>query len=161
MAIVRRSGWAAVTLAAMVIGAGSLVPALAQSSRSGDFTLSQSSPSATVRGTTAGIFSVSNVAVRDHNGLICTGFADSTPDHVFTLENPVDQLTLQVDSGGNDTTLLVQGPTNDVVRCGEDTNRRNPDARIQEQNWPAGTYRVWVGAHSQGQRYSYSLTVSP
>lgn len=161
MARVGRSRWAAVTLTAVLAGAGGLVPALAQSSRSGDFTLSQANPSATVRGTTAGIFSVSNVAVRDRNGIICTGFADSTPDHVFTLESPVAQLTLQVDSGGNDTTLLVQGPTNDVVRCGEDTSRRNPDARIQDQNWPAGTYRVWVGAHNQGQRYNYSLTVSP
>jgi hypothetical protein len=25
----------------------------------------------------------------------------------------------------------------------------------------AGTYQIWVGAHHQGQRHSYSLTVGP
>lgn len=153
--------WAAITLASVVVGVSSLVPVLAQSSRSGDATLSQANPSATVRGTTAGIMALSNLTVRDHHGLICTGFADSTPDHVLILEEDFAQLTLQVNSGGNDTTLLVQGPAADVVRCGEDTSRRNPDAKLQGQNWPAGTYRVWVGAHQQGQRHSYTLTISP
>jgi hypothetical protein len=114
-----------------------------------------------VNGVTAGLFSLANLAVRDHQGLICTGFADVNPDHILTIQEPLAQLTLQVDSGGNDTTLLVQGPTPDQVRCGEDIDRRNPDAKIQDQNWPAGTYQIWVGAHNQGQRHNYVLTATP
>jgi hypothetical protein len=32
---------------------------------------------------------------------------------------------------------------------------------VQDQGWSAGTYRIWVGSHIQGQRYDYSLTVGP
>jgi hypothetical protein len=103
---------------------------------------------------------MANLAARDHRGLICTGFADTNPDYVLTLQDSFEQLTIRVDSGGNDTTLLVKGP-NDVVRCGEDVDRRNLDAQIQDGGWGPGTYSIWVGAHNQGQRYTYSLIVSP
>jgi hypothetical protein len=79
----------------------------------------------------------------------------------MVLQQDFASLTLQVNSGSNDTNLLIQGPDDGTVRCGEDTDRRNPDARIQAQNWSAGTYRIWVGAHDQGQRYNYTLSVSP
>ncbi|HIK45311.1 MAG TPA: hypothetical protein IGR64_10550 [Leptolyngbyaceae cyanobacterium M65_K2018_010] len=79
----------------------------------------------------------------------------------MTLQEDFAQLTIRVDSGGNDTTLLIQGPTDNLIRCGEDTDRRNPDAQVQGQNWSAGIYRIWVGSHHQGQRYSYTLIVGP
>jgi len=133
-----------------------LVPVLAQSG----LAVSRANPTATASGTTVGIFPMANLAARDHRGLICTGFADTNPDYVLTLQDSFEQLTIRVDSGGNDTTLLVKGP-NDVVRCGEDVDRRNLDAQIQDGGWGPGTYSIWVGAHNQGQRYTYSLIVSP
>ncbi len=135
--------------------------ALAQTANFAPITLSNSQPTATVTGTTAGIFALANVAMRDHQGTICTGFADTNPDHILTLQEPMARLTIQVNSGGNDTTLLLQGPNDAMVRCGEDISRRDPDAQIQAQDLPAGTYRLWVGSHNQGQRLNYSLLVGP
>lgn len=154
----QRYGFAAFALLAL----GSLgSAALAQAANFAPITLSSASPTATATGTTAGIFALANMAMRDHQGTICTGFADTNPDHILTLQEPMARLTLQVNSGGQDTTLLLQGPNDAMIRCGEDISRRNPDAQIQAQDLPAGTYRLWVGAHNQGQRLNYSLLVGP
>ena len=138
------------------------MPALAQATNFESLTLSANflPTDARVRGSTAGFFSLSNIIPRDREGNLCLGFADSTPDHILVLQQDFSSLTLQIDSGGNDTTLLVQGPTDNTIRCGSMTNRRNPDARIQAVNWPAGAYRIWVGAFNQGERLDYVLTVS-
>ncbi|MGB3136460.1 MAG: hypothetical protein WBG38_15675 [Nodosilinea sp.] len=145
--------------AGLALGATAL-PTPAQQVNFDSFTLSEATPSASVNGFTNGISALSDISGRDRNGTVCAGFADTSPDHIMVLQQDLAILTLQVNSGGNDTSLLVQGP-DDAVRCGEDSDRRNPDARIEDQGWSAGTYRIWVGSHSQGQRYSYSLSVSP
>lgn len=134
------------------------LPVLAQSANFGNLTLGNGSNRASAEGFTAGFFALSNIAARDHQGRVCVGFGDANPDHILVLQQDYANLTLQVNSGGNDTTLLVKGPDN-TVWCGEDTSRRNPDAMLQDNNWSAGTYEVWVGAHNQGQRYNYTLSV--
>jgi hypothetical protein len=156
----RRYGVAALVVG-LVVGIVGVLPTLAQQARFESFTLSGASPTASVSGSTNGIFALSNLAGRDRNGTVCAGFADNTPDHIMVLQQDFAALTLQVNSGGNDTSLLIQGPNDGTVRCGEDTDRRNPDAMVQDQGWSAGTYRIWVGSHIQGQRYDYSLTVGP
>ena len=140
----------------------SVAPVLAQAANYEGLTLSANFiPSdAQVRGSTAGFFSLSNIIPRDKEGNLCLGFADSTPDHILVLQQDFPNLTLQVNSGGNDTTLLVQGPTENTIRCGSMTDRRNPDAKIQDRNWPAGAYRIWVGTFNQGERLDYVLTIS-
>ncbi len=149
-------------MALVITGLGGLgATAFAQTANFNPITLSSGQPSATVSGTTAGIFSVAHIAMRDQQGVICVGFADASPSHILTLQHPVTQLTIQVNSGGDDTTLFLQGPTDSRVHCGEDISRRNLDAHIQAQNLPAGTYRLWVGSHNQGQRINYSLSVGP
>ena len=145
----------------LLLGLMGALPALAQEANFDSFSLTGDGPTASVRGFTNGIFALSNVAGRDRRGAVCTGFADSNPDHIMVLQQDFAALTLQVNSGGNDTSLLIQGPNDSTVRCGEDTGRRNPDAQVQDQGWSAGTYRIWVGSHNQGQRYNYSLTVTP
>lgn len=151
---------------ALALGAGlatallATLPVLAQQANFESFTLSEAASTASVSGFTNGISALSSIAGRDRNGTICAGFADTAPDHIMVLHQDFTALTLQVNSGGNDTSLLIQGPDG-TVRCGDDTDRRNPDARIQDQNWSAGTYSVWVGSHQQGQRYNYSLTATP
>lgn len=152
----RRAG----LLAGLATGLLATLPALAQQANFESFTLSGATPTASVSGFTNGISALSNIAGRDRNGTICAGFADVAPDHTMVLQQDIATLTLQVNSGGNDTTLLVQGPDG-TVRCGDDTDRRNPDALVQDQNWSAGTYSIWVGSHQQGQRYNYSLTAAP
>lgn len=161
MAIKNRQ-WRLIALAAgLAMGCTTALPTLAQQVNFESFTLSEAVPTADVSGFTNGISALSNLAGRDRNGNICTGFADTNPDHIMVLQQDFPSLTLQVDSGGNDTSLMVQGPSDGTVRCGEDIDRRNPDAIIQDSSWSAGTYRIWVGSHNQGQRYSYSLSTRP
>lgn len=164
MAIKRRLNWPQKILAGSLLGLlGTLgaIPVIAQATNFEGFTLSTDSPTATVTGFTTGFLPLSNMAGRDRRGLVCVGFADANPDHTMTLQQDFSSLTVQVNSGGNDTSLLIQGPDNGTVRCGTDTDRRNPDAQVQDSDWAAGTYRIWVGSHNQGQRYDYSLQVSP
>ncbi|HEY9620727.1 MAG TPA: hypothetical protein V6C78_10175 [Crinalium sp.] len=146
-----------VGLLALFIAAGT-IPVLAQSANFDPLTLSPGFAPATgtVQGYTGGSFSLSAIANRDRAGNLCLGYADSTPDHIMTLQQNFPQLTLQVDSGGNDTTLVIEGPNN-VVRCADDTDRTNKDASITDSNWPSGTYRIWVGAIASGARYDYTL----
>ncbi len=136
-------------------------PALAQSANFEGISLTTYPPSrTTVEGRTVGSFSLSNIANNDANGNLCAGFADTKPDHILTLADDFPTLTLTVHSG-QDTTLLVQGPDDNTVRCGQDVSRSNLDAQVTDSNWRAGTYRVWVGAHNQGQRFSYTLIAEP
>jgi hypothetical protein len=111
-----------------------------------------------VSGYTQGSFSLSAISDRDSSGNLCLGYATSTPDHIMTLQQDFSSLVVTVDSGGNDTTLVIQGPNN-TIRCGDDTGS-SKDARIDDSNWDAGTYRVWVGAFESGARYDYQLNVS-
>ncbi|MEM9117298.1 MAG: hypothetical protein AAGD09_05380 [Cyanobacteria bacterium P01_F01_bin.56] len=147
-----------VTLSSFALLVG-VSPVLAQTANSEGMTLSAYPPvTDTVTGNIVGSFSLANIAGSDQNGNLCAGFADANPDHILTLESDFPSLTIMVDSG-EDTTLLVQGPDDNSIRCGQDISRSNLDAQVSGTNWQAGSYRIWVGAHNQGQRFSYSLTV--
>lgn len=144
--------------ALLTIATGAVVPVLAQAANFDSIAIAPgfSAAAGTAQGYTGGSFSLSSVANRDRAGNLCLGFsASSTPDHLLVLEQNFASLTLQVNSGGNDTTLAIQGPNN-LVLCGDDTGR-NKDASIQAASLPAGTYRVWVGSFDSGARYDYSL----
>ncbi|NJL87768.1 MAG: hypothetical protein HC886_20125 [Leptolyngbyaceae cyanobacterium SM1_1_3] len=148
-------------LAAGIVLLGGL-PAVAQTALFDSLTMPGNLPNqaSSVEGFTAGFYSLTSIVNRDSNGNFCLGFADSTPDHILVLEQDFSELALQVDSGGQATTLLVQGPNDNTIRCAVGT-RRSPDAVLQDANWRAGTYRVWVGAFEQGNRYNYVLTATP
>jgi hypothetical protein len=137
----------------------SLSPVLAQTANSESITLAAYPPAtASVSGNIVGSFSLAHIASNDQRGNLCAGFADANPDHILTLQSDFPTLSITVDSG-EDTTLLVQGPNDNSIRCGQDISRSDLDAQVTDSNWQAGTYRIWVGAHEQGQRFSYSLTV--
>lgn len=138
----------------------SVAPAIAQSANFDGITLSTYPPStAEVTGRTVGTYALGNIAGRDRDGKPCTGFADTNPDHILVLQNDFPTLTVQVTSG-RDTTLLIQGPDDNTIRCGQDISRRDLDAIVQGEDWRTGTYRIWVGTHDQGQRFNYTLSVS-
>jgi len=137
----------------------SIAPAVAQTANAEPITLSAYPPAAaSVTGRIVGSYSLSNIANSDQMGNLCAGFADTNPDHILTLESDFPNLTVTVDSGA-DTTLLIQGPDDNSIYCGQDISRSNLDAQISGDNWRAGTYRIWVGSHNQGQRVDYSLSV--
>jgi hypothetical protein len=88
----------------------------------------------------------------------CTGWISSTPSHVVTLDSDFAGLVLEVNAPA-DTTLVVLGPNG--TRCNDDTSDDNENPRINGSSWPAGEYRIYVGAYDEGQRVRYTLTIRP
>jgi hypothetical protein len=136
-------------------------PVLADTSNFASLSLSPGfeADKATVTGFTGGSYSLSAISNRDRDRNVCIGFADPNPDHIITLEKDFSRLKILVNSGGADTTLLIQGPDN-VIRCGDDTGKRK-DASVEGNDWKAGTYKIWVGRFNSGVKLNYTLTVQP
>ena len=111
-----------------------------------------------VAGYTGGSYSFSAIANRDSNGNSCLGYGDPQPDYILTLEKDFAALELIVDSGGADTTLVVEGPG--ALWCGNDIDDFNLDARVLGKLVNAGSYRIWVGTMTPGDRQNYTLTIS-
>jgi hypothetical protein len=111
-----------------------------------------------VTGYTGGSYSLSSISNTDKNGLPCVGYSDPKPDHSMILENDFDLLSIQVDSGGKDTTLVIQGPRDNDIRCGFG-QKQVRDALIQDRAWQAGRYNIWVGSMQPNQKANYRLSV--
>ncbi|MBD2254336.1 hypothetical protein [Nostoc parmelioides] len=111
-----------------------------------------------VSGHTGGSYSLSAISNRDRSRKPCIGFADPKPDHIMVLEKDFPRLKLFINSGGKDTTLLIQGPDDTTIRCGDDTGK-SKDASIDDINWKTGTYRIWIGKFHSGVKTNYTLTV--
>ncbi|MDZ8226294.1 hypothetical protein [Nostoc sp. ChiVER01] len=143
-----------------IISAITATPVIAETANFGTFTLSTNSNPApeTVQGFTGGSYSLSAISNRDRDQKPCIGFADPNPDHIMVLEKDFPQMTIQVDSSGNDTTLLIKGPDQTTIRCGDDTGK-SKDASVSDRNWKRGTYRIWVGTFNPGAKRDYTLKV--
>ena len=148
-------GWLLAILAAITA-----TPVIAETANFGTFTLSTNFNPAqgTVQGFTGGSYSLSATSNRDRDQKACIGFADPNPDHIMVLEKDFPQMTIQVNSNGNDTTLLIQGPDQTTIRCGDDTGK-SKDASVSDRNWKSGTYRIWVGTFNPGVKGDYTLKV--
>ncbi|NJK28588.1 MAG: hypothetical protein HC925_09440 [Coleofasciculaceae cyanobacterium SM2_3_26] len=111
-----------------------------------------------VAGTAGGRFSLEN---RDRRGNFCLGYVDNpdAPNHTMVLDRSFDRLTIQVNSRGGNTTLLVLGPTRDpLLRC-NDSRDPSPDARIEDTDWAAGEYKIWVGSKDPNVTYEYTISL--
>ncbi|MCC5647605.1 hypothetical protein LC607_32795 [Nostoc sp. CHAB 5824] len=150
-----RGGWLLALLTAITA-----TPVIAETANFGTFNLSTNFDPAqgTVQGFTGGSYSLSAISNRDRDQKACIGFADPNPDHIMVLEKDFSQMTIQVDSKGNDTTLLIQGPDQTTIRCGDDTGK-SKDASVSDRNWKSGTYRIWVGTFNPGAKRDYTLRV--
>ena len=148
-------GWLLAILTAITA-----TPVIAETANFGTFNLSTNFDPAQgrVQGFTGGSYSLSAISNRDRDQKACIGFADPTPDHIMVLEKDFSQLTIQVDSNNNDTTLLIQGPDQTTIRCGDDTGK-SKDASVSDRNWKSGKYRIWVGTFNPGVKRDYTLTV--
>lgn len=132
-----------------------------QGANFGSLTLGAGRTSGVLSGTTGGGVSLpAIVSNSDRHNNKCLGFGDNQPDHLLVLEQNFPNLRLRVNSGGADTTLVVQGPEG-VVRCGDDTSASNKDASLNDTDWKAGTYRIWVGTGTPGLRRDYTLNIRP
>ena len=136
------------------------IPVAASTSLFGKISLSPNSETVkkTVTGYTGGSYNLSAIKKRDRQRNICIGFADPKPDHILVLEKDFPKLNIEVNSGGYDTTLLVVGPDQKTVRCGDDTGK-SKDASIKGKNWKAGTYKIWVGSFKARTRRNYKLSL--
>lgn len=136
-----------------------VAPVASQSAANfGTLTLDSNKTSGTLSGAIGGSTSLpAIVSNNDYHGKKCLGFGDPSPDHQLVLKQPFAKLQLKVNSGGSDTTLVIQGP-NGTVRCGDDTGA-NKDASITDSDWPAGSYKIWVGSSTPGTRRDYTLSV--
>ena len=124
----------------------------------GKISLSSSETVKAVTGYTGGSYSLSTISSRDRQKNLCIGFADPKPDHILVLEKDFPKLNIKVNSNGYDTTLLIVGPDDKTVRCGDDTGE-SKDASINGNDWKAGTYKIWVGSFKAGIRRNYKLSL--
>jgi hypothetical protein len=152
-------------LAVSLWAAGADQPAqAADPSNFGVITLSDS-VGTTLQGRTGGSYSLAALTNRDRDNNACLGYGDSRPDYILVLPKALDRLQLQVDSGGRDTTLVVDGP--DGFRCGDDGPAPSPgaapsaDAELTAKDWKAGRYRIWIGTVNPADQRSYRLIVKP
>lgn len=143
----------------VLLTAISALPVAAQPANFGSMSLAPGFKPAqgTATGFTGGSYSLSTIANRDRNNSPCIGFGDTNPDHLLVLAQDFERLKVQVNSEGNDTTLVIKGPKNSIS-CGDDSGS-NKDASIESAKWLAGTYQVWVGAIDAGAKYKYTLSV--
>lgn len=149
---VYRAGFVSIVSALVLVGAGLGIPVQANSNF-GTISLGES-----VDGYTAGavpLFSILNVQAGENNQP-CVGYADRNPDHILQLTTALSTVTVEINSNGEDTTLMIEAP-DQTVYCSDDGN--DSDAVITGQNWEAGDYKVWVGAFDSGQSYDYTLSV--
>lgn len=109
--------------------------------------------------TTGGSSSLTAIANFDDHDEVCTGYSynNAVPDHLLYLSQDFDRLSIQVNSGGEDTTLVVVGPQG--IHCGDDRSATNADGWVYREHWEKGTYQVWVGTGDPGQSYPYRLEV--
>ncbi len=131
--------------------------AIAQTATYGTLALETGFGKVQASGSTGGTMDLPRIVNRDRDGQRCLGYSRDyqVPDHLITIAPGTGPITLQVESG-KDSTLLVRGPNQSTVRCGDDTET-SKDASISG-SFEAGTYEVWVGSLQPGDRFRYRLT---
>ena len=105
-------------------------------------------------GNSGGQFLANRVIAKERTPTgLCLGYINASPNHILTLEDFFDDLSVRVDSA-QDTTLIVQGPGG--IWCSDDVHGHDPAIAGQ---WLAGTYQIWVGSYGQAQSIDYSLLI--
>jgi hypothetical protein len=119
-----------------------------------NLTLTPNQVATTVRGISGGPLAAAQVAERAETATgPCIGFVDTQPDHVLTLTEPFNGLSLQVQSA-EDTTLVIKGPGGSW--CNDSYTSANPGIAGQ---WLPGTYDVWVGSHRSTGFFPYIIRI--
>jgi hypothetical protein len=95
---------------------------------------------------------------RDSAQQRCMGYGSLTPDHTVNIEQKASALTFQVKTRSQDTTLVVQGPNNQLY-CADDSSKGAKDADLTISDPKVGTYKVWVGTFEPGAGVRYLLSV--
>lgn len=116
---------------------------------------------ATAMGTTGGSIRLGDLAQQLNRGRVPAAcqvanlHANQTPDHLLILHPDIETLRLVVNNGGKTAVLLLQGPDGQL-HCSSPGERFNEDAILQDVDWTAGNYYLWVAAEKAGQQYRLS-----
>lgn len=86
----------------------------------------------------------------------CAGVVVTAPSHVITLQEDFDYFQVYVADAPEDTVLIVLGPEGSLVCDSSD----NDQPQVENAMWPAGVYRIWVGAQRADAAFPYQLGVS-
>ncbi|MBX7191441.1 MAG: hypothetical protein K1X94_05260 [Sandaracinaceae bacterium] len=86
----------------------------------------------------------------------CRGYVPTRPSHVLTLQDDLDFFQIYVAEATESTTLVVVGPDQSVSCDASEGDHPH----VSRDAWPAGLYRIWVGAHRTDAAFPYRLGVS-
>lgn len=86
----------------------------------------------------------------------CGGVVVTAPSHVITLQEDFDYFQVYVADAPEDTVLIVLGPEGSLVCDSSDEDQ----PQVENTMWPAGIYRVWVGAQRADAAFPYQLGIS-
>ncbi len=102
--------------------------------------------------------SLAEATTRDVSGLEthCAGFVAAMPSHVITLQEDFDYFQVYVADAPEDSVLIVLGPDGSLFCDSSD----NDQPQVEASAWPAGVYRVWVGALREDAVFPYRVGVS-
>ena len=89
-------------------------------------------------------------------GATCRGYVTARPSHVLTLQDELDFFQIYVAEATESTTLVVVAP-DETVQCDASEGDHPNITRVL---WPAGAYRIWVGAHRTDASFPYRLGLS-
>jgi hypothetical protein len=98
--------------------------------------------------------------LRDASGMGagCLGNIPESPQHVLNVSGALPNLTIMVNGGSSDTTLVVHLPDGSY-RCNDDTDGLNP---VVVGPVGAGTVEVFVGSYSHDSTAAaYTIGFSP
>lgn len=116
---------------------------------------------ATAMGTTGGAIRLGDLAQQLGRGRVPTAcqvanlHTSQTPDHLLILHPDLETLRLVINNGGKTAVLMLQGPDGQL-HCSLPGERVNEDAVLQDVDWTAGNYYLWVAAEKAGQQYRLS-----
>jgi hypothetical protein len=155
----RLSQWATLGLLVSVTAAGLVAPAKAELEQGTSLVLAAPAQNVDVRGYVKGAVALfKTVGDRDSSQKRCMGYGSLTPDHILEIQQKTSQVTLQLRTKQQDTTLVVEGPDNRLY-CSDDSAQGVKDAGLVLSNLNPGSYKVWIGAFEPGAGFRYTLNV--
>lgn len=83
----------------------------------------------------------------------CRGWMPQEPQHTLVLSDAIDNLQI-VAAAPTDLTMAIEGPAG--TWCNDDFQGLDPGLMA---NWPAGTYRVFVGTYAEASTQDYTLSL--
>ncbi|MBX3274405.1 MAG: hypothetical protein KF729_29340 [Sandaracinaceae bacterium] len=86
-------------------------------------------------------------------GASCRGFVAAGPTHVLTLRDEFDYLRVQLGGAPGLATLVLRTPGGRYLCSAPEQG----NAFIDQDVWPEGVYRIWVGASVADAQVSYRI----